>query len=233
MTLLGVLIVATACQQSSSSANAPVKTADQKGSYALGMNIGKQLKPAAKRLDRPAFERGLEDALAGRKPALPEDSLQGILAAFSSNVQKDRMTEMAAEGQKNLKAGKAYMEQNAKKPGVKTTKDGLQYQVLTEGKGPHPDSTDQVTINYKGTLIDGKEFDSSYKRGKPATFGVDHVIKGFSEGLQLMRVGSKYRFVIPPNLAYGSRGTGSAIGPDETLIFEVELLKIDSASAKK
>jgi FKBP-type peptidyl-prolyl cis-trans isomerase len=231
LALLGVMVAVSACQKSS--ANAPLKTDDQQASYALGMNIGNQLKPAAKRLDKPALERGLEDALAGRDPALPKDSLQKLLQAFSSKVQKDEMDQRTAEGAKNAKAGKAYMAENAKKPGVKTTEDGLQYEVLTEGKGPRPDSADQVTINYKGTLVDGTEFDSSYKRGQPATFAVNRVIKGFSEGLRLMRVGSKYRLVIPPELAYGAQGSGSAIGPDETLIFEVEMLKIDSASAKK
>ncbi len=231
LTLMGLVVAVTACQKSSSSAS--LKTEDQKASYAVGLNVGHQLKPAAKRLDKAALERGLEDALAGRDPAIPQDSLQKLLQDFSGKVQKDQEDARTAEGQKNLAAGKAYLAENAKKPGVKTTKDGLQYEVLKEGDGPRPDSTDQVTINYKGTLIDGTEFDSSYKRGQPATFGVGHVIKGFSEGLQLMPVGSKYRFVIPSDLAYGHRGAGSSIGPDATLVFEVELLKIDSTAVKK
>ncbi len=226
MALLGAVVTVTACQSSS---QASLKTDSQKASYALGVSIGTQLKPSAERVDLAALGKGLDDAMSGRDLAIPKDSLQKILQDFSKTAQDDRIKARVDEGNKNLKAGKAFMDENGKKPGVKTTDSGLQYEVLQPGDGPHPDSADQVTVQYKGTLVDGTEFDSSYKRGQPATFYVNRVIKGFSEGLQLMPVGSKYRFVIPPNLAYGPQGSGDAIGPDETLVFEVELVKIDSA----
>ncbi len=225
LALLCAVATVTACQSSS---KASLKTDNEKAGYALGVSIGTQLKPSSERVDLAAFRRGLEDAMAGRDPAIPVDSLQKILQDFSKKAQDDRIKARVDEGNKNLKAGKAFMEENAKKPGVKTTASGLQYEVLQEGDGPRPDSTDRVTVNYTGTLVDGTVFDSSEKHGGPATFNVGGVIKGFSEGLQLMPVGSKYRFVIPQNLAYGPGGSGT-IGPDATLIFEVDLLKIDSA----
>jgi len=214
------------CQSSS---KASLKSENQRASYAVGVSIGSQLKPSAEWVDMAALRRGLDDAIAGRDPAFPMDSLQKLLQTFSMKNRNDQAKARVSEGNKNLKDVRAFMDENAKKPGVKTTDSGLQYEVLQQGDGPRPDSTDRVTVKYTGKLIDGTVFDSSEKHGGPATFNVGGVIKGFSEGLQLMPVGSKYRFVIPSKLAYGARGSGNTIGPDQTLIFEVELVKIDSA----
>ncbi len=227
LTVLCVLAAASGCQQSSANASASIRTEVQKESYAVGANIGQQMQPSAKWIDTRALERGFEDALAGRDLAVPKDSLQGLVQSFARSLNKDITDARVQVAGKNLAAGKAYLAENAKKPGVKVTKDGLQYQVLQEGKGPHPTASDQVTVQYKGMFINGKVFDSSYQRGQPATFDVEGVIPGFSEGLKLMRVGSKYRFVIPPDLAYGATGRQGGIGPDETLVFEVDLLKIE------
>lgn len=227
LALLCAVVAVAGCQSSSS--NASLSSENQKTSYAVGVSIGSQLKASSDWVDVAALRRGLDDAIQGRDPAFPMDSLQKLLQAFTKKNRDDQIKARVDEGNKNIKEGKAFMEKNAQKPGVKTTDSGLQYEVLKQGDGPRPDSTDQVSVNYTGKLIDGTVFDSSEKHGGAATFRVGGVIKGFAEGLQLMPVGSKYRFVIPSKLAYGPRGSGGVIGPDETLIFEVELLKIDSA----
>src|SRR5581483_2855080 len=147
--------------------------------------------------------------------------------------QQAKMEERKALADKNQQASDQFLADNAKKPGVKTTASGLEYEVLTEGKGPHPTKDDKVTVNYKGTLIDGTVFDSSYDRGQPATFPLANVIPGWTEGLQLMTPGSKYKLYIPSNLGYGERGAGLKIGPNETLIFEVELMKVEKGEAPK
>lgn len=222
-----LLVAACSAPDSPPAADAPLETDDAKASYAIGLNLGGQLQPAADRLDMGALRRGLEDALAERDPALPQQELGRALQAFSQSVQAEEEEQRAAEGRENVEAGEAYMAENAEREGVQTTESGLQYEVLEEGDGPRPGPEDQVTVHYRGTLIDGTEFDSSYERGEPATFGVGGVIPGFAEGLQLMPVGSTYRFVIPSDLAYGEQGAaGGTIGPSETLIFEVELIEI-------
>jgi len=161
---------------------------------------------------------GVKEALAG-KPRLTPDQVKDIMAQF----EKDTEQKQKGAGEKNKSEGAKFLEENKKKPGVKTTASGLQYKVEKEGTGAQPKATDMVTVNYRGTLIDGTEFDSSYKRGQPATFPVNGVIKGWTEALQLMKQGSKYQLFIPSNLAYGERAMGPDIGPNSTLIFEVEL----------
>ena len=208
------------------SGEAALDTDAQMASYAVGLDIGRSLQPAAGHLDVDAFARGVADVLAEREPALADSVLQGALQRFSETIQTAMAEETAAEGQANLEEGEKYMAENGQKPGVTTTESGIQYEVLQEGTGPKPTTADQVTIHYRGTLIDGTEFDSSHSRGQPAQFGVTGVIPGFTEALQLMSVGSKYRVVIPGHLAYGEAGTGGAIGPNETLIFEIELISI-------
>jgi len=201
-------------------------TEDQKASYGIGLNMGSQLQPAESRVDLDAFMAGVRDGMTGAEPALAQDELQAVLQAFSQSVNEQLSEERAAQAETNTAEGEEFLAENAQKPDVQVTESGLQYEVLEEGDGPTPGPETQVSVHYRGTLLDGTEFDSSYERGEPAQFSVDGVIDGFSEGLQLMPVGSKYRFYIPSELGYGPQGAGQRIGPNATLIFEVELLEI-------
>ena len=186
-------------------------------------------------VDSQALARGIMDAISGSKPLLSDQELQQTMMAFQQELQA-RQRGMAAKqaeaskavGEKNQKEGAAFLAENAKKPGVKTLPSGLQYKVVKEGTGPMPKATDQVKTHYRGTLIDGTVFDSSYKRGEPATFGVSDVIAGWTEALQLMKVGSRWQLFIPGDLAYGANPRpGGPIGPNATLLFEIELLGIE------
>lgn len=203
-------------------------TQKQKNSYALGMSIGLgfQKQGIDKSVDNALVIRGLRDALAGSKTAMTEDEMKAALQQLRTEVMGAQEAKAKEAGATNRKEGETFLSANKSKDGVKVLPDGLQYKVLTEGTGPKPAATDTVTVNYRGTLINGKEFDSSYKRGQPATFPVGGVIKGWTEALQLMPVGSKWQLFIPADLAYGDRGAGADIGPGDTLIFEVELLSI-------
>jgi len=163
---------------------------------------------------------------------MTEQEVRDTLAAFQKDMIAKQKERAKVLGEKNKKEGEAYLEANRKKKGVKVLPSGLQYKVITEGKGKTPKATDTVTVNYKGTLIDGTEFDSSYKKGQPATFPVNKVIPGWTESLQLMKEGSKWQIVVPPALAYKEMGAGNMIGPDATLIFEIELISVKPAEAK-
>ena len=218
-----------------------LKTEEQKVSYAIGLNIANNLKQMKQQanfaVDANLVAQGLKDAFAGGKLKMTPEEAASTMQAFSQKMQAKQKEAMAAReadmkkvGDQNAVEGKAYLEANAKKDGVKTTKSGLQYKVITKGKGPKPKETDTVTVNYRGTLINGKEFDSSYSRGEPATFAVNAVIPGWTEVLQLMPEGSKWEVTIPSDLAYGPGGAGGDIGPNATLVFEVELLKASGAS---
>ena len=215
----------TACNQG---ANGPVRldTDNQKASYGVGLNVGRSLRGAEDSLDMKAFSKGVEDAMNKRDPAVPQEEIQAALKKFGDAVMANQQAKQAAAAKKNEEEGQAYLKENGAKQGVTTTASGLQYEVLKQGDGPMPTDSDKVRVNYKGTLIDGTEFDSSYKRGTPATFPVKGVIPGWTEALQKMKVGSTWELFIPPKLAYGERGAGHVIGPDSTLIFEVELLSI-------
>ncbi len=192
-----------------------------KVSYSLGMNIIANLKQQGlDTLDQAAFAEGMKAALAGDSTLVSEEESNNILKAYFEQMQEEK-TKMAA------KEGEAFLAKNAKKEGVTTTTSGLQYEVMTAGEGAKPLATDQVTVHYTGTTIEGKVFDSSVERGQPATFGLNQVIAGWTEGVQLMSVGAKYKFYIPYNLAYGERGAGADIAPFAALIFEVELIKIN------
>jgi len=203
-----------------------LKTPKDKASYAIGQNIGKAMKKDAVDIDPNLLARGIKDALAGAKPALTDAEAQAALQAFQNDMRTKMEAKAAMAGAANKQAGDAFMASNKAKPGVTTTASGLQYRVITEGTGPKPTAGDSVVCNYKGTLLNGTEFDSSYKRGQPATFPVTGVIKGWTEALQLMPVGSKWELIVPADLAYGPRGAGQEIGPNSTLVFEVELLSI-------
>jgi FKBP-type peptidyl-prolyl cis-trans isomerase len=209
-------------------ATAALTTQKQKESYALGMSIGLGFKKQGldKSIDSAIVARGMREALAGTKTAMTEDEMKASLQQLRTEFTTAQEAKAKEAGATNRKEGDTFLAENKSKDGVKVLPDGLQYKVLTEGNGPKPAATDTVTVNYRGTLINGKEFDSSYKRGQPASFPVNGVIKGWTEALQLMPVGSKYQLFIPPDLAYGDRGAGADIGPGDTLIFEVELLSI-------
>ena len=215
----------TACQ---AGGTASLETDDEIASYGFGLDIGRSLEPTVTHLDRAALVRGIEDALDGRDPAIPPEQLAEVTQRVGTLIREEQGAEFEAMTESNRVEGEAYLASNAEKDGVTTTASGLQFEVLREGEagGAQPAPTDQVSIHYRGTLIDGTEFDSSYSRNAPAQFGVTGVIPGFSEGLQLMTVGSHYRFVIPSDLGYGPQGTGRDIGPNATLIFEIELLDI-------
>jgi FKBP-type peptidyl-prolyl cis-trans isomerase len=203
-----------------------LETSSAKFSYALGLEIGASLKRLQTEIDFAALTRGVEDSLKGRKPLLTPQEAAEVKEEVFKKIQEERSQKMREMGEKNRKEGEAFLAENKKKKAVVTTPSGLQYTVLREGDGPEPKSTDRVRVDYRGTLLDGTEFDSSYKRGRPATFEVGGVIAGWTEALQLMKVGSKYRLFVPSNLAYGERGSGQ-IGPNATLIFDVELLAIE------
>jgi len=198
-----------------------LKDQKDKVSYSIGMNIGLNLSRQKVDINPDVLVAGIRDAIAG-KPQLTQDQVKDVMQQF----EKDMEQKQKDAGEKNKADGVKFLEENKKKEGVKTTASGLQYKAIKEGTGPQPKATDMVTVNYRGTLIDGTEFDSSYKRGQPATFPLNGVIKGWTEGLQLMKVGSKYQFVVPSNLAYGERAVGPDIAPNATLIFEVELLDV-------
>lgn len=208
------------------------KNDQEKTSYVIGYQIGTNFKKDGVEVDLNILNAGLKEALAGDKSPLTPEESQKLLAELQKNLQAKAEAKQKAEGEKNEKEGKEFLAANAKKDGVKTTASGLQYKVVTEGKGDAPKASDSVKVNYKGTLINGTEFDSSYKRGQPAQFPVSGVIKGWSEALQLMKPGSKYQLWIPSDLAYGPRGAGDMIGPNATLQFEVELLEVEKPKAE-
>jgi len=206
-------------------------TRKDKFSYALGMNIGSGLGANLKRqsveVDWNLVSQGLKDSAAGSKTRLTDDEAKAVLTEVQNELQKQQQEKMKVASEKNKTEGEAFLAANKSKEGVVTLPSGLQYKILTPGTGPKPVATDSVVCNYRGTLVNGTEFDSSYKRGQPATFGVGQVIKGWTEALQLMPVGSKWQLFIPSNLAYGERGEPrGGIEPNATLIFEVEVLSI-------
>jgi FKBP-type peptidyl-prolyl cis-trans isomerase len=209
-----------------------LKTQKEKFSYALGMNIGTGMKRQDLAVDPSVLSRGLKDSLAGGKTLMTEDEARATLKQVQDDMRQKMQAKMQEEAGTNKKKGETFLAENKTKEGVVTLPSGLQYKILKEGTGPKPTSSDSVVCNYKGTLIDGQEFDSSYKRGQPATFPVTGVIKGWTEALQLMPVGSKWQLFVPSDLAYGDQGR-PGIAPGDTLIFEVELMSIADKSADK
>jgi FKBP-type peptidyl-prolyl cis-trans isomerase FklB len=222
----------TTAAKKPATAAAPLTTQKQKASYAVGANIGRGLHRDGVDVDPAVVARGLRDALAGAKLQLTDEEMKAALTTLTAEMKKKQDAETAAVSEANKKEGETFLAANKSKEGVTTLPDGLQYKILTPGNGPKPTPTDTVVANYKGTLINGTEFDSSYKRGQPVTFPVGQVIKGWTEVLQLMPVGSKWEVYIPSDLAYGPQGPGRGpIGPNETLIFEIELVSIQPKTA--
>jgi len=204
-----------------------LKTQKDKLSYAIGMNIGAGMKKDGLDIDPTILSQGVKDALAGTKPLMTETEAQTVMTEFRTELMKKKQEAAQHVSEANKQEGQQFLAANKSKEGVITLPSGLQYKILKEGTGPKPTAADTVTVNYRGTLINGTEFDSSYKRNEPATFGVGQVIKGWTEALQLMPVGSKWQLFIPSDLAYGERSPGAEIGPNSTLIFDVELLSIN------
>lgn len=207
-------------------ADPALQTPQAKGLYALGMEIGTSLKDLGIKDGLDAFFMGVTDAVKGNKPRLADAEAGKARNALIAQAQERRKKEMAAMGNEAKKKGEDFLVANGRQEGVVTTKSGLQYTIMKKAEGPMPKATDKVTVHYRGTLLNGTEFDSSYKRNQPATFPLNGVIKGWTEGVQLMSPGSKFKFFIPSGLAYGERGAPPTIPPNSTLIFEVELLSI-------
>lgn len=227
ITLSSLFFFSVSCESGSEkSKTVSLKTNKDTVSYFIGTDIARSLDGFKDEIDLDVLIQGLSDKLSNNKLLVNEDDAQNVMREFSVKMQKREEEKSAAAGIENMDSGKKYLEANKAKKGVVTTESGLQYSVLKQGDGNKPQETDRVKVHYKGTTIDGKEFDSSYKRGEPATFPVTGVIKGWTEALLLMNVGSKYELCIPSELAYGERGAGQDIGPNSTLIFEVELLEI-------
>jgi FKBP-type peptidyl-prolyl cis-trans isomerase len=204
---------------------------EEKAGYIIGLNLGNNLRQQGIPVTADQIMKGLRDGLGNAKAQLSDEEVQAAMGEFQQQMMAKQQEKAKVAGEKNKQEGDAFLAANKAKPNVKTTASGLQYEVLKQGTGPMAKATDKVTVNYKGTLLDGKTFDSSYDRGQPVTFGVSQVIPGWVEALQLMNVGSKYKLTIPSNLGYGEAGAGGDIGPNATLQFEVELLKIEPGDA--
>jgi len=224
--MLGILFLVS---QVNAGENLVLKNQKEKVSYIIGMDIGGNLKKQSIDVDPNILAKGIQDALGDAKPLLTDQEIQETMAAF----KKEMMIKQEEIAKKNKSDGEAFLAENKKKEGVKTLPSGLQYKVIKAGTGKKPKLDDTVAANYRGTLLDGTEFDSSYKRGQPARFQVSSVIPGWAEALQLMEEGAKWQLFVPSNLAYGQRGAGRAIGPNTALIFEIELVSIQEKGQEK
>jgi len=223
---IAVLSILVLVSQVEGKEDVVLKSQKDKISYVIGMDIGSNFKKQSIAIDPDILMRGIKDGLSGGKSLLTEQEVRDVTTAFQKEMVAKQEELNKKLGEKNKKEGEVFLAENKKKEGVKTLPSGLQYKVIKAGTGKKPKSTDTVTTQYRGTLIDGTEFDSSYRRGQPASFPVNGVIPGWTEALQLMEEGAKWQLVVPSNLAYGDRGAGRQIGPNATLIFEVELISI-------
>jgi len=227
MALLTVALAACSGEQQQKQ-DVSLATDAAKFSYALGIDVGRSLKNFGGAIDEKAFQAGIHDALAGNAPRLSDEEMRKAKQQAMQKRMEEIRKQRKAEAEENLKKAEAFLAENAKKPEVKTTPSGLQYQVLREGNGKRPKAHDLVRVHYEGRLLDGTVFDSSYARKQPVVFRLDQVIPGWREGLQLMREGAKYRLWIPPKLGYGEHGAGSRIPPNALLVFDVELLSVQA-----
>jgi len=223
--LVFALAFAAACGPREAPRPAALESEDAKANYSVGYQIGGDFKRQGVPLDEGALVAGIRDAVQGGEALLTDEERRKTLTDLKRRVVAAEQADHQAAAEKNLAAAKAFLEANRTKEGVTTLPSGLQYKVLKEGSGPKPSTTDSVTVHYRGTLIDGTEFDSSYSRNEPATFPLNRVIRGWTEALQLMGEGAKWEIYVPPDLAYGERGAGARIPPQSALVFEVELIK--------
>ena len=227
ITGLALTTLLSGCNQQATAEDAVKLDNDtNKASYAIGIQMGSQMAPLADMLNQDAIMMGFKDSIAGKEPQLSMEDMQAVMQTFQQTVMEQQQAKQQEAAGANAAAGEKFLSENKAKEGVKTTDSGLQYKVITEGTGDTPAETDTVVTHYTGTLINGEVFDSSYKRNSPATFPVNGVIPGWTEALQLMKVGSKWKLFIPAELAYGEQGAGANIGPNEVLIFDIELLEI-------
>lgn len=211
---------------------AGLKSEKEQASYMIGMDMARTLEPIKDEVDVKALEKALNTVLSGGKPLMTEEQAQQVRESFAQRLQASQAAKMQKQSTDNLAAGEKFLAENGKKAGVVTTASGLQYKVIKQGTGPKPTAADTVRVHYKGALLDGKQFDSSYDRNEPVVFPLNQVVPGWQEGLQLMPVGSKYQLWIPAKLGYGERGTpGGPIGPNSVLVFDVELLEIPKGGA--
>ncbi len=224
MAAVGILLLAATA--ATAQENQPLKSKKERISYIIGMDIGNNFKKQSIEVEPDVLARGIKDALSGAKPLMSDAEIREIMTAFEKEVRAKQEEMRKTLGEKNKKEGEQFLAENKKKEGVQTLASGLEYKVMKAGTGKKPLATDMVTVQYRGTLIDGTEFDSSYRRGQPATLQVNGVIPGWKEALQLMQEGAKWQLFIPSALAYGERGAGPQIGPNATLIFEVELISV-------
>ena len=228
--VVGIIFLAS---QVSAQESQTLKSQKEKISYIIGMDIGGNFKKQSVDIDPDILTRGIKDALSGAKPQLSDQEAREVMASFEKEMRAKQEEIRKTVGEKNKIEGEKFLAENKSKEVIQTLPDGLQYKVITPGKGKKPQLTDTVIAHYRGTLIDGTEFDSSYRRGQPASFPVSGVIRGWTEALQLMEEGGKWQLFIPPNLAYGDRGAGQVIGPNAVLIFEVELISIQEKKEEK
>ncbi len=225
--ILSVLLIAAACsRQGDEPRVSSLESQVDSISYSIGMNLGTGLKDQGIEVDTGILKQGIMDAYLDREPVLAEPEWRRVLMTFQQDLRREQRATTSREAEVNQAAGEIFFEENATRDGVVTLPSGLQYRIIAEGAGPSPLATDNVVVHYTGKLLDGTVFDSSVERGSPATFRLNQVIKGWTEGLQLMKVGSKYELFIPSQLAYGLQGSGRKIKPNQSLIFEVELLEI-------
>lgn len=227
--LIGVGLVA--CDQPTESTEMSLESQDQRISYGIALNMGRRMKAEGVPLDADAFAEGIRDAISGAEAKMTDEEINAEMMAMQEKMQAEQEAEMQAAASANVEVGQAYLAENAAAEGVQVTASGLQYRVVKEGNGAQPTSADSVQVHYEGRLINGTVFDSSYSRGEPVTFGVTQVIPGWTEALQLMSEGAEYELTIPSDLAYGAGGAGGAIGPNEVLIFKVELLSVVGAGS--
>lgn len=224
--LAGILIAACAAAPAIAAEKAKLTTEKEKLGYSIGYVNGMNLKQDGIEVSAEQLSRGVRDGYTGRKGAMTEEDIKATLAAYEQKLRAKQAAEQKKIGDANRKAGESFLAENKKKAGVVVLPSGVQYREIKAGTGKQPKEADSVKVHYAGTLIDGTEFDSSIKRGEPATFKVNGVIKGFREALQLMKEGAKWQVVIPSDSAYGERGAGQVIGPNQTLIFELELIQV-------